>query len=471
MRKTIIGFIILFALFSYSYGLKIDIIPIDDRVAPGETARYLLNLTSEEIQNRTYTILMFPSFGSYSAIPYRFFLESGGNKLVNLSVGVNERDVKLGTYSSTIYFDYGTGSLSKSFKTYVELPLHELIKIKVINAPQKINPRKPFNLTFEITNTYKKKPISLLITFYKDNENITSFQREIEIELGSKNYTFSLTLPYLFTPGEYTLETKETLYGSTINSEIRNVEIEPFSEPVILTQKNETIFGKTINIILINNGTKSLENYDLKQELSFLESLLVVDGGGSKKEGTSLVWSINSLPPSEIKNNEIQYSQITYSYSITYVPLLLLPFLILGILWVLVLNTRKVSVTKTIKHYKQEDKELEATVSIIIRNVGTTKLKKIKVVERIPSFVKKIHSFGSLKPELKSVGQTKRLIWNLENLNPREEIHLSYKIQSTMNIIGTIVFPSTQVFVKDKTGTYLRKSNMVTLIARKKNEN
>jgi len=149
------------------------------------------------------------------------------------------------------------------------------------------------------------------------------------------------------------------------------------------------------------------------------------------------------------------------------VPLLILPFLIIGIIWVLILNNRKVVVIKTVRNYKQDDKELEATVKIILRNVGTRKLRRIKVVERLPAFTKKIHSFGSLKPEFKSVGQTKRLIWSLENLNPREEIHLSYKIQSTIGVIGTIVFPPTQVFVKDKTGTYLRKSNMVTLVLKR----
>jgi len=467
MKKIIIWFMLLFLVFSYSFALKIDIQPIDDRVAPGETARYLINLTSEEIQNRTYTILMFPSFGSYSAIPYRFDLKSGENKLINLSLGVNEVGAKLGTYVSTIYFNYGTGSISETLRTFVELPLNKMIKINSVSMPETIDPRKTINITFEITNSYKKKPINVLITVYKEKENITSFNKKLDVELGTKNYTISLNLPHLFYPGNYTFEIKEMLYGSIISSEIQNIKIEPFSNAVILTQKNETIFGKTINVLLINNGTEELRNYDLKQKLSFLESLLVIDSGGSEKQGTNLVWKNISLQPSVIKNGVIEYSTLSFSYSITYVPLLILPFLIIGIIWVLILNNRKVVVIKTVRNYKQDDKELKATVKIILRNVGTRKLRRIKVVERLPAFTKKIHSFGSLKPEFKSVGQTKRLIWSLENLNPREEIHLSYKIQSTIGVIGTIVFPPTQVFVKDKTGTYLRKSNMVTLVLKR----
>ncbi len=114
-----------------------------------------------------------------------------------------------------------------------------------------------------------------------------------------------------------------------------------------------------------------------------------------------------------------------------------------------------------IKRYIETDIMLRKKVSFVKTKGGEFALKvqikikarryveKIKITDKLPSIVNLYDKFGAVAPDKIDI-ENKRLEWDIEALNPKEERIFSYIIYSKIGVVGKFeLYPASAVYEKD----------------------
>lgn len=129
-------------------------------------------------------------------------------------------------------------------------------------------------------------------------------------------------------------------------------------------------------------------------------------------------------------------------------PFILLLLLVAVLFIVKFVTLKPVMVRKQVSVVKTRGGELALRVRINVK--ARTHVDNLQIIDRVPTIMKLYDKFG-IKPD-KIDTATRRLIWNLPQLNAGEERVYSYIAYSTVKIVGKIQLPPTTV-IFEKSGT------------------
>jgi|GEM_PF-6663923 len=151
----------------------------------------------------------------------------------------------------------------------------------------------------------------------------------------------------------------------------------------------------------------------------------------------SLIWTFDGLKAGEKTR--------LFTYSVSYLPAVLLTILAAILILLAWQRIRAVSVSKEVIKQRISQDVLEATISIHIRNNTEKELSKVVLTDYVPKLAKPVE-FGTMKPsETRADKVESALIWPLETLKGGEERVITYKIRTTVGVLGSIDLPAANV--------------------------
>lgn len=157
-------------------------------------------------------------------------------------------------------------------------------------------------------------------------------------------------------------------------------------------------------------------------------------------KGTSnfnLVWTFDNLKPGERTR--------TFTYSVSYLPIVLAAVLLILLVLLAWQRVKAIAVSKEVIKQRIAQNILEATLSLHVKNSTEAELKEVVLTDYIPSLAKPVE-FGTAKPdETKGDKIETALIWKLGTLKGGEERVITYKIRTTVGVLGSIDLPSANV--------------------------
>ena len=203
---------------------------------------------------------------------------------------------------------------------------------------------------------------------------------------------------------------------------------------------SEEFLEKSYSVTLINRGNTLTENV-WEAPISIVDRFFIstvpeaeiIDG-----DSTSTVKWTYSIPVN---------SQITYTYNISYLPLFAAVVLIaisLGMLGIYYMSRYKL-----VKSIKQK-KDGYIKVEIAVKNKTNKKQKNVILEDYVPIPLMLSREFGTMSPTVIKKQKDKLVVmWKFEELQPKEERMLSYKMKSKLKIEGKLVIPPAYISQKD----------------------
>jgi hypothetical protein len=150
-------------------------------------------------------------------------------------------------------------------------------------------------------------------------------------------------------------------------------------------------------------------------------------------------WVKENLGPAEVFEIKITTNYIF--------PFLAIVLTILTITGFRRLTQTKLEIKKSANHVKTKSGEFALKISISVR--AKRDVKNLSLIDRIPAIVKIYNKFGTTKPD-KIDPESRRLRWNVGDLDSGEERIFSYIVYSKIGVMGKFSLPESKaVFESD----------------------
>ncbi len=424
---------------------------------PGETLEYQIFFTNVGTETRVISLnTLFP--GNHDLVPQRFSLRQGERQEVSVTINLNEKERPRNVNIRVFFFDGYTGttlgSINLEGKILEPVEPFRVVSINYVEVGQDlVEPGDEIELIFEVNNPVETTKIPVEVT--SNLEGFETYSSEMEIKKGVNVYTIDyLTIPEEAVLGNYTFSINLKFSEQTIISDSVYQEVSGFSAcKLIETWEDSTIFGKHYKGTVQNIGTEETTCF-FYTPMSSLEQLLIKEGTeGYFFDGPKIMWEL-SLESGE---------ETTVEYRVSYVPLIILPFVAFGVLAVLWYVTRKMWVKKELVDYKRHAGFMDLKIQLRLKNLTNEEMMDVKVFDPIPSFIKEIRDYGTVPGSVKKKDGKKVVAWEIDNLKPKEERVFSYKIRTSIEVLGDINFPPTLVEFTDKKGKDKESSNILTI--------
>jgi len=245
--------------------------------------------------------------------------------------------------------------------------------------------------------------------------------------------------------------------GNFLSEKRDTLSILPNEDLEILTNPAKGILSFANTITITNKGNVEVADRYVapitslkKHFLSASPVPLVKDN----EEATQLVWTY-SLSPGE---------SITLAYKVSYLPLVLICLLIIGGAFA---YTKYFMIPYSVEKQAAKDPSGENAIkiNILVRNNTNTSVKSVKLTDIVPTPLKLVEDFGTAVPDvIKREDGKVNMFWNLGGFAPQEERLISYKVRSSLSILGRLTIPSAKIKVKPEQGrSKLFTSNKVFL--------
>jgi hypothetical protein len=305
--------------------------------------------------------------------------------------------------------------------------------------------------TVEVTNNRDDK-MDLLIPTPRNNWDINIKPYLLELYPGqSKNIEISISPPKTVDSGIFSVYFTFKENGNVLDYKYLHVKINEDSPVVeakvrlieeIEAQESwsEGFLSKSYSVILINKGnteTSGIWETPISQTDKFFFNSETLHELEDLETETKVKWAY-SLPVQK---------EVEYTYTISYIPLaasvtlIAIALLILGLYYM-----NRYKLVKTIKH----SKDGYIKVEIALKNKTGKKQKNITIEDYIPVPLLISRQFGTLSPTAIKKQKDKLLVvWKFEELQPKEERLLSYKMKSKLEIEGKLTIPPAYVTQKD----------------------
>ncbi|OGI15801.1 hypothetical protein A3K63_00320 [Candidatus Micrarchaeota archaeon RBG_16_49_10] len=160
-----------------------------------------------------------------------------------------------------------------------------------------------------------------------------------------------------------------------------------------------------------------------------------------KDKNAYYYWEITNLNPND---------STAITYRLNFFALLVALLLACILLALLVKYLRRPIMVKNHRGFFSGDKEV--SISLHIKNRGKKPIKNIFAKDFVPSVVKVIGGFDTLKPKIRKREDGIDLLWKIEKIRPGEEVILSYKIQPSIEIIGDLELPKAKMMHESRLG-------------------
>lgn len=271
-------------------------------------------------------------------------------------------------------------------------------------------------------------------------------------------------------PGVYPVVMYIKLGDFEVRKPTLAVKIMPYEYVEKVTKEiQSSLFGiiTVKEISLENKGNIDLTGYEFKIKKGFTD---VFNSYQPKPEvievddGRYYTWKFN------MKVDDVKTIVVKSNYTV----LVILIVVAVLLLIYLILTRPKIEVIKKVVNMSTNEEGLSKfKVMLVIRNITSTSLTNIKVNDKLPHIATMVPTdyVGTIKPSkiLKHPHKGTIVIWDVEELHPKEERVLYYIIQSKLNIIGSFNLPSAVAKIKDIFGRMVKvTSNKATAYERKK---
>ncbi|MBW6451888.1 MAG: hypothetical protein K0B02_04115 [DPANN group archaeon] len=240
-------------------------------------------------------------------------------------------------------------------------------------------------------------------------------------------------------PGLYVLEgiligdAGDTLIKKSVNITIKPPRDSSF-EKSVSTQPG--IFKKSVTTTLkneerlINNITLTGPIYGFEQLYSFDSPVEILIEANNKYFTYSC----------ELNPRDTPGDSCTLSYTVNYWKLYLLLVLLTSVLFLLYVYLELPNITK--KHTKHDDVH---SIQVHFKNNSMKSLTSVKIKEFIPSSVMLIGTF-SIKPSShKKKENGTEIIWNIGNLDSKDERVITYSVKPRLEVDEGIVLPPAEI--------------------------
>jgi len=444
----------LFVISSVNADLFVRHEQIKSEGAPGDILEYNITILNKGSSER-YIYLNF-MFASPDFSKNAFTLTSNEEITVNLLFSV-PRDSKPGmTYQPILFFD----KEGKDYNLNVLLPVKILaasdapsrfssvVLSELKTEPEIADPREPFIVKFTADNPVEKATV--VFTLRSDALN---FQETFTLKKGLNEYSVPITLDADTESGNYPATVSLDFWDHTITRNL-TFAVQGYSTCNVSTETTSSIFGRSFRANIKNYGNSATECF-VSDRISLIEKGLISEvSQGYVFENGMISWSTNIEPQ----------SSAVISYSINYVPILAIPFVIILLAFGYWYFTRKMEIKKELVDYKRYPGYMDLKIQLRVKNLTNKEFDKIKIKDPLPSFAKEIRDYGTVPGKIVKKGSVKHIIWDISNLKPYEERVFSYKFRTSLEVLGKINFPQTQVEFKDNKGETITNSSNILVV-------
>jgi hypothetical protein len=326
-----------------------------------------------------------------------------------------------------------------------------LVDVQAIDS--KIQSNEVAQYQIEFTNN-KEEIMELNLPTPQNNWDITIRPYMLTLKPAeSKVVDIFIAPPKVIKSGVYSIFFKFTEENQQIDYKYLHVDILENS-PVIEAKVNlieevevqeywsEKFLEKGYSVTIINKGnTEAIGDWPV--DINSIDSFFIStepDAVITSEDGsTNLIWSY-SVPVGE---------EVTYKYDISYVPLA--AALVLIALALIMLGFYYSTPYKLVKSVtvQKKGKEKFIGIQLALKNKTGKKQKNIMIEDYVPIPLVVSREFGTMSPTaIRKQKDKLALTWKFDELQPREERMLSYKMKSKLEVDGKIGIPAANVTQK-----------------------
>ena len=440
--KKIIPFLILIFVIGASFSLSYNLKNIKDTGYPGETLRYQLLIINDENTMKSISIFI-PSAQGPTVSPNNFNLNVGEKQIVNISYTI---PINAQPGSSFLAIRINGQDTNLHLQVNVLRPVVDYKDIKVSEVRMNsIDPRYGGTMSVKISNPLESVNGKIILSTPFGNQT-----KDVYIQSGNSIVNFELKIPENTKPNKYnysiTILVKgiENVYHGKMN-------VLGYTICNIKKSEDSNIFYDRVKYEINNSGTKS-GVCSVSTVLSSTGRLLLgYVSPGYKKIDSKITWDKN-LNPGE--KTEVSYEVDYYGIYIA----IIIGVVVAVLYWFF---SRIIIVKKSLIDYKKGRGFMDMKMQVKIKNTRGREIKNVEVLEHIPPLVREVKEFGTMKGEIVKRRGKRYIRWVIESLKPKEELFLSYKIRTSLEVIGEIAFDPTIVKWKEDGKEKESKSNIL----------
>ncbi len=464
MRKLIIVLLLILSSFTVlAEEISVKHEAITEKVYPGETAKFRVIITNNQGRDDTFTISKDPlGYAPFSPYFKDVMISPGilvigskddGETLVDVSLLDNIEPGR--NYKTTLKIKSRTTDKKVDYPLTINVLAPENpIKVE-LNFPGTVMPGKEYSYKLKLKNSANMilAPVNTYVTtnFFSNDflgNRLYPYQEMYVSEAGSEDIKFKLKPDEK--PGSYSVTTSIYKGEKLIGKLTKTFEVvsNPDIEEKISTSSEFLV--RTIKVTKTNKGNIiSTERYELPIS-KFQRTLTKFDPNPIMGE-SKVEWVFDILP------GETRTITITTNYKPLFYGTIALVLIIIMVVWRV---KRSIGITKSVVKIRGRKGEIIGMKILLhIKNRTRFKITDIRVMDLMPNVLKMSHEFGTLKPSQMQHGEkSTRLIWNIDSLEAGEERLVSYGVESTLQVFGTLILPPASFRFK-KHGSMIEKKS------------
>jgi len=460
-KSSLFLFILLASLPTIFCGVEIKTSPISTQVKSGEIVSYYLYINNTDMWNKTATIFLLTD-KIYGIEPTYYLVLPGLTQTVakiNLMV---PSSIVAQRYYEDVFIKFSDFTEATQRISYDVKGPELYLKLNSISINPEIDPSEEIILTVNIENNYyeKAKTALLNINFYDEaGDSVYYVSKSLDLLEGVNDYEVVLNLDQKLSSNYLKVVVSMKWFDLNLGSEEATVTLKN------LGQGLNKVY-RISSIILTNNKAFASPPYVEEKPINFVEAFLIKSASVPYAlTSSSILYEVPLLNPGE---------SITLSYELDY--FLPLAILVLIIVFSYFYLSKTVKVKKEIKEIKAGNNSLDFKIVVNVTNVGSKKLKNLRVKEFLPSIISDVYGFGTVIGEVKPISKQKFIVWEVKNLKPLENVVLSYRVKTRMGFIGELLLDNSSVEIlndESKVSKKIATPKLILIVnqAKKKTEN
>ena len=371
------------------------------------------------------------------------------------------KEVKLIIYSRDNFNSRGFYTFEYFIRGQDSTEITQKLTIKIVDLDNvfeigsgEINPESnSIEIYIHNKENFNFKNINLKFSsaFFDFEENLslgTNERKTFDIQLNKEDFKKLLA-------GFYTLNAEVTV--ENLNTKIEG--IIKFSEKDILTT-TKTNYGVIINTQIIEKKNKGniivgSEILIKKNIISRLFTSFNPNPNIIERQGVNIYYRwLGEIKPGESLKVNVKTNW--------FIPLFLGLFVVAIVALARYYSRTDVILRKKVSFVKAKGGEFALKVSIFVN--AKKHVERVNIIDRLPSLVKIYEKFGIEKPT-RINEKSKRVEWDLNELEKGETRVLSYIIYSKIGVVGKFALPEATVIYEHEGKIHESKSNKVFFIA------
>ncbi len=442
MKKKIFLLLILM-VFSTVFCSTINIEPVDNRGKPGDVLIYNITVVNEGVSPLRVRFYMITALVNSFSPSYNVNVESHESENIVLRLNLPP-NAKSGRYVETLFAEID-GVRSSLPVPYTVEAAENYFVFNSMNVPNKVDPRKPFNITLNLTNQYwELSAMAELSVVTETNQEIFSDDYIVKVPIGTSLHNLTVTIDRRIPPIPAFAEVGIKYYNTNFGYKSKSLTIIGYEENETREIVSTTIVSSKNGVVITNNGTVTLPSYEHSMTINPVDAYFIKNASTDYRiVDNKIYFTVPELSPGE---------SVSIFYETNYMVLYFLPLLIIGLIYLFWVFTRNVDITKEVFELKITHTYMVFKIVITVENISNKVLSNLRLVEEVPPVVHKVYDFGTLKGKIKKKDNKRFVTWNIDKLNPKEEVVISYRMKTKIGLLGELELPKTTIQMLDNIG-------------------